>query len=360
MTAADPRIAVLGCGGWGKNILRSMHAIGALAAAADPSEAARTRAAEIAPGCPLHECPNAIIDDPSIDAVMIATPAETHFDLAMRAIDRGKDVFVEKPMTIDLGEARTLDAHARANGRVLMVGHLLEYHPAILKLKELIDAGELGKIRYVISNRLNLGKIRTEENALWSFAPHDIAVILRLVGSMPFQVVATGGSYVTPNIADVTVTQLLFNNGVRSHIFVSWLHPFKEQKLVVVGSQKMAMFDDVAKELVLYDQRVDWEEGQPVPVRAEGVAVEYGNDEPLRAECQHFVDAVRTRSTPRTDGENGLNVLRILHGAQRSLTTNGEPVLLEGTELADSARRASAQPLPEVKTVANTPTHARV
>ena len=210
---------------------------------------------------------------------------------------------------------------------ILMVGHLLEYHPAILKLHELIEAGELGKIRYVISNRLNLGKIRTEENALWSFAPHDIAVILRLVGAMPFQIVATGGSYVSANIADVTVTQMLFDNGVRSHIFVSWLHPFKEQRLVVIGSKKMASFDDVTKELVLYDQRVDWQEGQPIPVRGEGVSVEFPSDEPLMAECRHFIDCMETRVVPRTDGRNGLNVLQILHAAQRSLVTNGHPAI---------------------------------
>jgi predicted dehydrogenase len=321
----NPRVAVFGCGGWGKNIVRTLARIDAVGAVVDPSEAGRRTAAELAPGVPVHADPAAVLGDPGIDAVMIATPAETHYQQAVGAIEAGKDVYCEKPLTIDLGQARDLVRRARAADRILMVGHLLEYHPAILKLKELIDRGELGKVRYVISNRLNLGKIRTEENALWSFAPHDIAVILRLVGSAPIEVVATGGAYVTPNIADVTVTQLLFADGVRSHIFVSWLHPFKEQKLVVVGSKKMASFDDVAKELVLYDQRVDWNEGQPVPVKGEGTKVDFGTAEPLMEECKHFLECVRTRQTPRTDGVNGVRVLQILHGAQESLMRNGRP-----------------------------------
>lgn len=323
-----PSVAVLGCGGWGRNIVRTLGKIGAVSAVVDPSEAGREAAGQLAPSARVYDDPESVWSDDTIDAVMIATPAETHYEQACRAIEAGKDVFVEKPLTIDVGQSRDLVRRATAARRVLMVGHLLEYHPAILKLKELIDAGELGKIRYVISNRLNLGKIRTEENALWSFAPHDIAVILRLVGSSPIEVVATGGSYVSPNIADVTVTQLLFADGVRSHVFVSWLHPFKEQRLVVVGSKKMASFDDVAKKLVLYDQRVDWQEGQPVPVKGEGVEVDFGTAEPLMAECEHFIECVRTRSTPRTDGLNGVRVLQILHGAQQSLMRNGQPTAI--------------------------------
>jgi predicted dehydrogenase len=282
--------------------------------------------------------------DPTIDAVMIATPAETHHAMAAAALDAGKHVFVEKPLTIDLGQSRDLVRRAEAAGRVLMVGHLLEYHPAILKLKAMIDAGELGKVRYVISNRLNLGKIRTEENALWSFAPHDIAVILRLVGAAPIEVVATGGAYVSANVADVTVTQLLFDDGVRSHIFVSWLHPFKEQKLVVVGSKKMASFDDVAKKLVVYDQRVDWQAGQPVPIKGEGVDVDYGSAEPLMEECLHFIECVQRGATPRTDGINGVRVLQVLHGAQQSLMRNGQPVALSLDE-----GRAAEPMLVEIK-----------
>lgn len=323
-----PGIAVLGCGGWGRNIVRTLSKLNAVSAVVDPSEGGRAAAKELAPNAVVHESPEAVLSDPTIEAVMIATPAETHYAMARAAMEAGKHVFVEKPLTIDVGQARDLVRRSNEAGRVLMVGHLLEYHPAILKLKSMIDAGELGKIRYVISNRLNLGKIRTEENALWSFAPHDIAVILRLVGSSPIEVVATGGAYVSANIADVTVTQLLFADGVRSHIFVSWLHPFKEQKLVVVGSKKMASFDDVAKKLVVYDQRVDWQEGQPVPVKGEGVEVDYGSAEPLMEECQHFIDCVRAGRAPRTDGASGVRVLQVLHGAQQSLMRNGQPTAL--------------------------------
>ena len=179
---------------------------------------------------------------------------------------------------------------------MLMVGHVLEYHPAIVKLREIIAAGELGKVAYIYSNRLSLGKVRREENILWSFAPHDVAIILRLMDAMPLQVIACGGSYVQPNIADVTVTHLLFDNGVRAHIHVSWLHPFKEQRLVVIGSRKMASFDDVSKQLVLYDQRVEVERGQPMPVKGEGESVPFAADEPLRVECRAFLDAIATRA----------------------------------------------------------------
>lgn len=339
--AAVADIAVLGCGGWGKNIVRTVNQLGRLRAVVDPSPSGQAAAREIAPQVQVHASPEAVLSDTSIKGVMIATPAETHYATACAAIDAGKDVFVEKPLTIDVDEARDLVDRARVGGRILMVGHLLEYHPAILKLHELIEAGELGKVRYLISNRLNLGKIRTEENALWSFAPHDISVILRLVGSLPFEVVATGGSYVSPNIADVTVTQLLFDNGVRSHIFVSWLHPFKEQKLVVVGSKKMASFDDVAKELVLYDQRVDWKQGQPVPVKGDGVRVPYPADEPLKQECLHFIECMGARRTPHTDGHNGLRILQILHAAQRSLMTNGQPVALSAYSTAQPANKTA-------------------
>lgn len=356
MTSGQTRIAVIGCGGWGKNIARTMARTGCLAAVVDPSESGRKAAAEVAPGVPVFASADAVFKDETIQGVMIATPAETHYTLARKSIESGKQTFVEKPLTIDIDEARDLVERARTAGRVLMVGHLLEYHPAILKLRELIEAGELGKVRYIISNRLNLGKIRTEENALWSFAPHDIAVILRLVGSQPIQVVATGGTYVSPNIADVTVTQLLFDSGVRSHVFVSWLHPFKEQKLVVVGSKKMATFDDIAKELVLHDQRVDWKEGQPVPVKGEGTKVAFDAKEPLMAECEAFIQAVRTGKDPITDGASGVRVLEVLHAAQQSMMTNGQPtpmarsiveprvVVRRGVELAGSVGDIGSRP----------------
>jgi len=323
----------MGAGAWGRNIVRTLAELGHLAAVCDPSaaclEAARKLVGEKAKGVRWTSRAAEILEDSEIAGVMVATPAETHYQMGKEVLAAGKDLFVEKPLTVDLKEGEKLVKAAEAAGKLLMVGHLLEYHPAILKLHELIRAGELGEIRYVMSHRLNLGKIRTRENALWSFAPHDISVILRIVGKMPFEVISTGGAYVSPNIPDITLMQMLFDNGVRAHIYVSWLHPFKEQKLVVVGSKKMASFCDITKELILYDQRVEWKEGQPVPIKGEGQKVEFSQAEPLAEECRHFVDCIRTRETPRTDGRKGLEVLSLLHAAQKSLSTNGKQVLIK-------------------------------
>jgi len=324
----EPTVAVVGCGHWGSNIVRNVARLGALGAVVDPSEAGRRNAEKLAPGVPIHDCLTDVARDERIRGVMIATPAETHYDLACEALAAGKDTYVEKPLTIDVDEAADLIERAEMGDRILMVGHVLEYHPAILRLHQLVREGVLGKLRYLISNRLNLGKIRTEENALWSFAPHDVSVILRLVGDTPFEVVATGGGYITPNVVDVTVSQLLFDNGVRSHIFVSWLHPFKEQKLVVIGSKSMASYDDVTKELLLYDLQFDWKEGEPIPTRSPGVPVAFPEKEALAEECRHFLKCMETRQRPLTDGWNGLRVLQILHAAQRSMATNGSPVSL--------------------------------
>jgi predicted dehydrogenase len=322
------KVAVYGCGYWGKNLVRNFHALGALAGVVDPSPAGREQAAKLVPGVPVYEDPAAVLADASIAGVVVATPAETHAVLCDAALRAGKDVLCEKPLALRYEDARRVAVLAEARGKILMVGHILEYHPAILKLRELIADGQLGKIRYIYSNRLNLGKVRREENILWSFAPHDVAIILRLVGQMPFQVVAAGGAYIQPNVADVTVTQLLFDNGVAAHLFVSWLNPFKEQKLVVVGSQKMAVFDDVHRELVLHDQRVDLKEGEPIPMKGEGTRIAHAADEPLRLECEAFLRAIDSREPPTTDARSALDVLRVLQAAQRSLIMHGQPVPL--------------------------------
>ncbi|MEM2001804.1 MAG: Gfo/Idh/MocA family oxidoreductase [Candidatus Methanomethylicaceae archaeon] len=322
-----PEIAVIGCGYWGKNLVRNFSQLGALRMVCDASGAGRKLAAEIAPRAEIVSREEEVFSAP-VKGVVIATPAETHYSLTRKALLAGKDVLVEKPLALTYEQGAELVQIAERESRILMVGHVLEYHPGILRLLQLVRDGELGKVRYIYSNRLSLGKVRREENILWSFAPHDIAIILRLMGQMPFQVVACGGSYIQPNIADVTVTNLLFDNGVRAHIFVSWLHPFKEQRLVVIGSRKMASFDDVAKRLVLYDQRVDLREGEPIPVKGNGEEVPFATDEPLRLECEAFLSAVETRVPPLTDGRSGLRVLKVLQAAQRSLVMNGEPVTL--------------------------------
>jgi predicted dehydrogenase len=325
--SGKPPVAVVGCGYWGKNLVRNFHRLGALVAVCDATEAGRATAAEIAPHVPVSGEPGEVLGG-DVSGVVIATPAETHYEIASRALRAGKDVFVEKPLALTFEQGAALVRLAEESKAMLMVGHVLEYHPAIARMRELVASGELGRVRYISSNRLNLGKVRREENILWSFAPHDIAIILRLMGSMPFQVAALGGSYVQPNIADVTVTHLLFDNGVRAHVYVSWLHPFKEQRLVVVGSKKMASFDDVTKQLVLYDQRVELQEGQPIPIKGKGDEVSFASDEPLLLECRAFLDSIATRRAPVTDGASGLRVLQVLQAAQRSLVMNGEPVTL--------------------------------
>jgi predicted dehydrogenase len=326
-----PGIAVIGAGYWGINHVRNFHSLGALAMVCDSSRESLSRIASQYPGIEVKEEFESALVDKSIRGVVIATPAETHYRLAAAALDAGKDVLVEKPLTLATSEAEQLIVLARNRGRILMVGHLLEYHPAVLRLRELISSGALGELRYIYSSRLNLGKVRREENILWSFAPHDIAIILRLVGTTPSKVTATGGTYLQPRIADVTMTNLEFRSGVRAHIFVSWLHPYKEQRLVVVGSRRMAVFDDVRKEgkLVVYDQGVEFVNGEAITRRNDGVEEPIEDREPLREECLHFLECIEKRKRPLTDGESGLQVLRVLEAAEQSLAHDGMPVEAE-------------------------------
>jgi UDP-2-acetamido-3-amino-2,3-dideoxy-glucuronate N-acetyltransferase len=325
-----PRVAVFGCGYWGQNLVRNFHQLGALVLVCDPADGAPARVETIAPGTPVETDAAAVLARPDVDAVVISTPAETHHRLSLAALAAGKDVFVEKPLALNYAQGIEIRRAAEKHGRIVMVGHLLEYHPAILRLRSLVGDGDLGRVNYIYSNRLNFGKIRTEENALWSFAPHDIAVILRLVGESPIEVTCSGGSYVTPNLADVTVSCLHFASGLRAHIFVSWLNPFKEQKLVVVGDRRMAVFNDATPEhkLVLYDQRVELTNRQPVLQKNGMQPIEIPADEPLRNECAHFLDCVRTRRTPLSDAASGIEVLRVLQACQSSLQLNGRPVVL--------------------------------
>lgn len=333
-------IAVIGCGYWGKNLVRNFHQLAVLSMVCDATDSGRRTASEIAPGVTVVARVEDVLDS-DVEAVVIATPAETHFDLTRRALSAGKDVFVEKPLALRHAEGVALQELAADLGRILMVGHVLEYHPAVQMLIDLVRDGTLGRVNYVYSNRLSLGKIRREENILWSFAPHDVAVILRVYDALPLQVTATGGAYLQPNIADVTVSNLLFDHGRRAHIFVSWLHPFKEQRLVVIGDKKMASFNDVSKQLTLYDQRVDLgPDGKvPVPVKGAGVDLPFAPTEPLRAECEAFLDAVSTREPPLTDARSGVRVLSVLEASQRSLIMNGEAVTVPD----HGSRRESAR-----------------
>jgi len=274
-----------------------------------------------------------VLQNQAIDAVVIATPAETHFKMAKMTLLANKHVFVEKPLALYVNEAEELHQLALSQNLKLMIGHILLYHPAIIKLKEIINSGELGKINYVYSNRLNLGKIRSEENILWSFAPHDISAILFLLDEMPCQVMAQGGNYLNQDITDVTMTMLSFKSGVKGHIFVSWLHPDKEQKLIIVGDKKMALFDDTLAQgkLQIHDKGVDWINRQPVPRKNGITLVPLDNSEPLKAECEHFLHSIISDSTPKSDGNNGIKVLKVLNACQDSLKQHGATVDLNGS-----------------------------
>ena len=313
----------MGCGYWGKNLVRVFSQLGALKCVCD-TDAARFDKLSIEGDPPKFTGNLAdVLADQSIAAVAVATPAATHHDVVRRCLEAGKDVFVEKPLALNADQGQELVALARKHSRILMVGHILLYHPAVIKLRQLIQQGALGRILYCYSNRLNMGLIRTEENILWSFAPHDISVMLHLLGEEPISAEAEGQSYLTPGVVDVTLSRLRFRGGVTGHIFVSWLHPSKEQRLVVVGTEQMAVFDDTAeKKLLLYPHRVDWASRAPKAVKADAVAVELEKAEPLKEECRHFLDRVADRREPRSSGEEGLRVLKVLGACQRSLETD--------------------------------------
>ena len=326
-------IAVIGCGYWGKNLVRNFWELKVLKALYDVDEQRREEMKSLYPPVKVADNLAEIFRDDSIEGIVVATPAESHYEITKEALLAGKDVFVEKPLALKVREGEDLVSLAEEREKILMVGHLLEYHPGIIKLKEMVSAGELGKIHYIHSTRLNLGKVRTEENILWSFAPHDISVILLLLEEMPKEVSAHGGSYLNQGVPDVTMTIMDFSSGVKSHIFVSWLHPYKEQKLVIVGDRKMAVFDDVAPsdKLLLFSHRIDWIDRIPVPRKEDAEVVDFEMEEPLKVECRHFLDCIKNRKRPKTDGHNGLRVLKILDLCQRSLQEKGK-VLQFGRE----------------------------
>lgn len=333
MVKEQPNIAVIGSGYWGKNLVRNYHDLGALRIVCDKNETVLERFKEQYPDIETCLAVNEVLSREDIDGVVIATPAETHFMLAQEAILAGKHVYVEKPLVLDESEAARLIPMAEERNLILMVGHLLQYHPVFVKLKELAVSGELGRINYIYSHRLNLGKIRREENILWSFAPHDISMILSLAGEYPESVLTTGGYYLHSRIADVTTTHLEFSSGLRAHIFVSWLHPFKVQQLVVVGDRRMAVFDDTQPwpdKLLLYPHEIRWQNNTPVPAKAEAERLKIPEAEPLRMECQHFLDCILNGNKPITDGKEGLHVLKILNASQRSLDEEGRKILLNG------------------------------
>ncbi len=331
MTRRKPSLALIGAGYWGKNLARNFHAIGALHTLCDPNLETLNTYGDDYSGVFKELSFDAVLANQEITSVAIAAPAALHYTLALTAIEAGKDVYVEKPLCLNLTDAETLIQNAKSHSRILMVGHLLQYHGYVEKLAQMIHAGELGRLLYITSNRLNLGKFRQEENALWSFAPHDISVILKFAGELPETIRCTGESYITEGVADTTLTQMKFKNGLRAHIYVSWLNPFKEQKLTVVGSEGMAVFDDTKpwnEKLVVYRKYLTWSEGNfPTPNKLSEERIIVEQSEPLKCECQHFLDCCETRTQPRTDGEEGRRVLQVLNAAQQSLEQHGDSVL---------------------------------
>lgn len=314
-------VAHVGHGYWGRNLARNFFELGHLAAIVDPDiDTARNAAATYdVPAMSWED----VLASPQIEAISLATPATLHFSQARAALEAGKHVYVEKPLALDIKEAESLYALAQNRGRVLMVGHLLQYHPIYAALRQKVEAGELGRILHVYSNRLSLGKFRTEENVLWSFAPHDISMILGLIDGEPESVEAQGTFAFTPGVADLVTAQMRFSSGTRAHLTVSWMHPFKEQRLVVIGDKAMAVFEDSQPEwedkLLIYRHAIDRSGPVPLPIKALGERIAVDKGEPLKAECRHFISSIETGVPPLTDGREGIAVLKVLAAAERAL-----------------------------------------
>ncbi len=314
-------VAVVGSGYWGKNHVRNFSKLGALTHICDSDTVRLTEIAKDYPGAICTSSYEEIIANPLIDAVVISTPAATHRELASKALQANKDVFVEKPMALSLQGAESLVRLASERNRILMVGHILLYHPAVIKLKEILDSGYLGKIQYIQSSRLSMGKVRSEENILWSFAPHDISMILYLLQEMPTNVYATGYCHLQKQVEDVTISILDFPSGVGAHIYVSWMNPFKEQRLVILGDRRMAVFEDSRPDakLRIFHNSFEWIGRLPNPVKGQEEVVEIEDSEPLLSECAHFLECVTTREQPRSDGHEGIRTLRVLNSCIDSL-----------------------------------------
>jgi predicted dehydrogenase len=330
MTAISERpvsLGVAGLGHWGPNLARNFAAIPGceLASCCDEFEPARSRAAQSFPGTRICADLDELLEDPQLDAIALATPVPTHAELAVRVLQAGKHCFVEKPLAQSVADAELALAAAREAGRVLMVGHLLEYHPGVEKLKQLTESGELGeRIYYIYGNRLNLGKLRADENALWSLGAHDVSVLLYLAGEEPSEVSARGECYVRDGVEDVVFCFLRFPSGLSAHLHLSWLDPHKERRFTVVGSLRMATFDDMELEhkLTVYDKGFDEDVhtyGEYITRSGGSFSPPIANREPLRIECEHFVECVRSGQTPRSDGASGVRVVRVLERLQHSL-----------------------------------------
>ena len=331
------RVGVVGLGYWGPNLARNFDRLAGaeLAYCCDLDEANLAKARGLHPNAVVTDDLDALLGDDALDAIVVATSVPTHYALGKRALEAGKHAFIEKPIALRAADAQDLLTTAEARGVKLMVGHLLEYHPAVAKMKELVDAGALGRVFYVYANRLNLGKVRKDENALWSLGPHDISVINYLTGEEPQEVSARGECYLQDDVEDVVFGYIRYPSGMVGHLHVSWLDPHKSRKITVVGEKKMVVFDDMEadRKITVYDKgatttRTQFDTyGEFVTLHFGDIHIpKIGNDEPLRVECQHFVDCIRDDRQPRSDGRDALNVVRVLEAMERSLREGGRPV----------------------------------
>jgi predicted dehydrogenase len=326
MSGARIRVGVVGLGYWGPNLARNFDSLPdvELAWCCDAREDRRERLAVVHRSTPFTADLDELLDDPELDAIVLATPVPSHAELAQRVLTAGKHCFVEKPLAQSAADAQLVVDTAKQVGRVLMVGHLLEYHPGVRLLKEALASGELGEARYIYSNRLNLGQLRTDENALWSLGAHDVSVMLALAGEEPSELAARGECYMQEGIEDVVFAFMRFPSGLAAHLHLSWLDPHKERRFTVVGSKRMATFDDMELErkVTIYDKGFDEKSdsyGEYITRAGEIRSPRVPNTEPLRMECEHFIECIREGKTPLSDGESGLRVVRILEGMQREL-----------------------------------------
>jgi predicted dehydrogenase len=315
-----PRVTAVGCGYWGTNIARNLARLGALHSICEPNpvRAEKVSRENGVPNRTLDE----VLRDIQCEAIALASPASLHSVQVRRALDAGKHVFVEKPLALNVAEGEQLAELARNSGRVLMVGHLLQYHPHILKLIELARGGYLGELRCIYANRLSPGKLRSEEDVMWSFAPHDISVILAIMGEMPLRVWAEGNAVLSSNVIDIASIYMDFANDVSARVHLSWISPYKEQKLTVVGSKATAVFDDRAgwqDKLLIFDHQIVYRDGRPWSVKAQAERFQIEEREPLREECAHFLHSIRTGLQPRTDAAEAIRVLAVIDAAQRAL-----------------------------------------
>ena len=316
-------VGVIGCGYWGINLVRNFYNLGVLKAVADSDINTKKNVSLISKNVEFTTRYKELLNDDNIDAIVIATPARQHYQIVRESILHNKHVFVEKPLCLDHSGGKKLVNLAKKRNVKLMVGHLMLYHPAFRKMKEKIHQGLIGKIRYIYSNRLALGKLRKEEDILWSFAPHDISMILNLVDNKLIDVQAYGGSYLNSNVKDTSVTMLKFKNNIKAHIFVSWLHPYKDQRLVVIGEKGMIVFADILKEsdkLLYYNHKVGWKGDLPIVFKAKATKIKFNyRVEPLKLECQSFLNWIDKDLKPPSDHSEGLEVLRVLSLAKKKL-----------------------------------------